>query len=327
MKRTIICITVLSLIIALGLTGFAATKGKKDTKDIVIGFAAPYATHPAWAGMKEGALQAGKDGGFKVLWQGPGDGDVPKTVETIETFIARKVDGLVVMPHSPSAFTPVLEKAKKLGIPVVTFGTDSEKPEHRLAWVGTDNQAVGKQQIMGLHKALGRDDMKVGVIMSHLDATNQLQEIEAFKAYLKQFKDAKIVDIRDDNGAADDLKTYEVASAMLKAHPEINLMINTHGAGAATIGKVVDEMNLRGKVLVSGYDDQVRNVAALKAGSVYSLMVQNFYNWGYVPTKLVFKALRGEKLNDKYDGGCLEVTKANVETFPAELKKQANAYK
>ena len=307
----------------------AAAPAKKDPTDIVIGFAAPYATHPAWAGMKQGCLDAASDAGFTALWQGPGDGDVSATVETIEAFIAQKVDGLVIMPLSPSAFEPVLKKAQDAGIPVVTFGVDADDTSQRLAWVGTDNTLVGAMQIQGLHEALGRDDMKVGVIMSNFDATNQLEQIEAFRAYLKDYESAgaEIVDIRDDKGAADDSITFDTASAMLLANPEINLMICCHGAGAATIAKAVDEMGLSGKVLVSGYDDQERNVAAVDEGSVYSLMVQNFYNWGFVPTRLVFNATQGQALNDSYDGGFITLTKENLDTYNDILIQQADAYK
>jgi ABC-type sugar transport system substrate-binding protein len=178
----------------------------------------------------------------------------------------------------------------------------------------------------GLHKMLGKDDLQVCVIMSNLDTENQRIQVEAFRKYCKELADkgakAEVIDVRDDNGAMDDAKTYDTAAAMLKAHPQTNILICTEGAGAYMIGKAVADAGLKGKVLVSGYDDQPRCLDAVKNGTVYSLMVQNFFNWGYLPTKNLAKAIvNGEKFPSFINAGVIEVTKANIDTYAADLEK------
>lgn len=295
----------------------ADEKKFKDPKDVVIGFCTPITTHPAWIPVKEGSAQAAKDFGFKALWNGANMCEIPQMLETMETYLAQKVDGLVVYPLSGSAFTPVLEKYKAANIPVVTFGGDAEKKEQRLGFVGTDNAAAGKIHADALHKFLGKDAMKIGILMSGLDAQNQMTQVKSLEEYIKPLKDAAIIDKRDNKGGGDNAVTLDVISAMLKAHPDINCIFETDGGGAGTVGKVIKEQNLVGKVFEIGYDDAPDSIAALKEGTVAGLMVQNFYNWGYIPTKYAFMATQGKAkdIPDFTDAGVLLVTKDNVATY------------
>jgi len=297
------------------------TANKKDPKDIVVGFCTPITTHPAWIPVKEGAEKAAKEGGYKVLWNGANMCEIPVMLETMETYIAQKVDGIVVYPLSASAFTPILQKCKDLGIPVVTFGGDAEKKELRLGFVGTDNEKAGRIHIEALHKKLGKDEMKVGIMMSNLDAANQIIQVKAAEDYLKNVKGAEIVDKRENGGGGDDAKTLDVISAMLKAHPEINCIMETDGGGPAIVGKVLDEMKLTDKVVAIGMDDMDRSLEAVKEGKIYGLMVQNFHKWGYLPTKYVFQAIMGGQVPDYTDSGVVLVTKENLDTYKEELYK------
>lgn len=305
----------------------------KNNEDIVIGFVAPFSTHPSWQLMKKGVMQAAEDGGFTALWTGPTtNGDVQQTVEVMKNYVNQGVDGIVSFPLSESAFIEVHKAAAKAGIPVVTVGCDtvSDKTQ-RLAFFGTDNKRTGREQIIGLQKALGgTEDLKALCIVSYMDSSNQIEEVDAMKAYCEELSangaDAAVLDVKDCNGAMDDVLTYNTASGMLKAYPEANLLICMEGTGAATLGKAVKDAGLEDKVKVSGYDDQEQCLAALRDGSVYSLMVQNFYSWGYAPTIKLFEYLNGEDLEDYYDTGIIEVTKENVDDYMDTLIQQSETF-
>lgn len=300
----------------------AEEKKYKDPKDIVIGFCTPITTHPSWIPVKEGAEKAAKDGGFKVLWNGANMCEIPQMLETMETYIAQKVDAIVVYPLSASAFSPILEKCKAMNIPVITFGGDSEKKEDRLGFVGTDNAAAGKTHAQALHKLLGKDAMKIGILMSNLDASNQMVQVQALEEYIKPLQGAEIIDKRENKGGGDNAITLDVMSAMLKAHPEINCIFDTEGGGAGTVGKVLKEMNLVGKVFAIGYDDQPDSLAAVKEGTISGLMVQNFFKWGYIPTQYAFWATQGMQndIPDFTDSGVVLVTKENLDTYKELMK-------
>ena len=306
----------------------------KENKDIVIGFVAPFSTHPSWQLMKEGVLQAAEDGGFTALWTGPTiNGDVQQTVEVMKNYVNQGVDGIVSFPLSESAFIEVHKAAAKADIPVVTVGCDtvSDKTQ-RLAFFGTDNTKTGREQIIGLQKALGStEDLKALCIVSYMDSSNQIEEVDAMKAYCEELTekgaDAAVLEVKDCNGAMDDVLTYNTAAGMLKAYPEANLLICMEGTGAATLGKAVKDAGLQDKVKVSGYDDQEQCLAAVKDGSVYSLMVQNFYSWGYAPTISLFEYLNGADLVDYYDTGIIEVTKDNVDNYMDTLIQQSEPFK
>ena len=93
--------------------------------------AAPWRIGVSWAGMgnswivqmiSEMRHTAGQDkniGGFIVT---EANWNPAKQVADVEDLLAKKVDALIIGPISQAVGTPLIEKAAKQGIPVITFG-------------------------------------------------------------------------------------------------------------------------------------------------------------------------------------------------------------
>lgn len=65
-------------------------------------------------------------------------------IADIESFIARKVDAIVVAPNEEEALRPVIEKAYDSGIPVILIDRRANTNKYS-AYVGGDNVEVGRQ--------------------------------------------------------------------------------------------------------------------------------------------------------------------------------------
>jgi len=76
--------------------------------------------------VEKGALAAGDELGVNVVYDGPVVNDVTKQSALVESWIARKFDAIAIAPNDPDAIAPVLRKARKRGIAVVTFDADSD---------------------------------------------------------------------------------------------------------------------------------------------------------------------------------------------------------
>jgi ribose transport system substrate-binding protein len=306
---------------------------KKTGKDITIAWITPFPSVSDWQFCKKGVEDAARDCGITAIFAGPAtQGDPIATVEVIQNYLAQGVDGIITIPSVESAFLTVARDAKRQGVPHIAFAGDyASDTSLRLAFIGTDNYWTGTAQIEGLHKLAGTDNLKVLVLMSDLGSSNQVIQVQAIKDYVDKLKakgaDAEVLDVREaGQGGGDDIRNYDTTANMLKAYPEANLFLCTFGAPLMS-GKAVDEAGLRGKVLVSGYDEKPESIAALRSGSLTSLIVQNFYNWGYGPTRLMYEYLMGADLKENYDGGAVVVTMANVDTYKTELEKQAEWFK
>jgi len=67
-----------------------------------------------------------------------------KQIRDIESFIAEKVDLIIVSPNEAVPLTPVIEKAMHEGIPVVLVDRKTSNSQYT-AFVGADNFQIGKE--------------------------------------------------------------------------------------------------------------------------------------------------------------------------------------
>ncbi len=312
-----ICI---SMVLFMGLSGCSKEKSSAvsqkaaDEKPVRIIFVTPMTAHPVWLGAKYGMDAAIEEFGFDGRWIGADDHGLEKTLEALETAIAERPDGIIVDPFAPSAFTEALKRAKEAGIVVTCVCCDAEDPSQRISFIGTDKIACGMAEAAALHEKVG-EELKIGVIMSNLDAQDQILQVEGLKKYLaeKNLDKAEIVDVQDND--ADAVKTIEVLTAMLTANPQINAIFGTEGAGPASYGIVLKEMGLTEKVMAIGMDDVETNLAPVKEGTIYGVMAQDFYKMGYLGAKNIIEHLNGNSVPDIVDSGVTLVTKENIDTY------------
>lgn len=314
-KSLIILLAVCFLCTAMSVSA----QGQKNTQSaqdepVRIIFVTPMTAHPVWLGAKNGMDAAIAELGFDGTWIGADDHSLEKTMEALETAIAERPDGIIVDPFSPSAFTPILKRAQEAGIVVACVCVDAEDPKQRISFIGTDKIACGMEEAAALHKKVG-DDLRIGVMMSNLDAQDQILQVDGLRKYIKDnnLQNAKIVTIQDND--ADSVKTIEVLTSMLIAHPEINAIFGTEGAGPASYGIVLKEMGLTKKVIAIGMDDVETNLAPVRDGSIYGVMAQDFYKMGYLASKNIIAHLKGEAVPSVVDSGVSLVTLENINTY------------
>ena len=77
--------------------------------------------------MEEGVVKYAEDTGTNAFQVGPAQADPQQQASLIEDMIAQKVDALAVVPMSPEALEPVLERAREAGIAVITHEAASQQ--------------------------------------------------------------------------------------------------------------------------------------------------------------------------------------------------------
>jgi rhamnose transport system permease protein len=81
---------------------------------------------PYSVSCRAGAEEAARELGIQLIWEGSTSLDSTGQVQTIETWIMRRVDAVAVATADRAALSPVLRKARARGIPVVTWDSDAE---------------------------------------------------------------------------------------------------------------------------------------------------------------------------------------------------------
>ena len=98
---------------------------------------------PFYADVEKGCKEEAQKLGVKLLYTGPNTPDEAEQVQILRDVVARGVDGLAIAPMNADSVVGVIADARKKGIPVITFDSDSPKSQ-RMAYVGTDNYEAGK---------------------------------------------------------------------------------------------------------------------------------------------------------------------------------------
>ena len=204
--------------------------------------------------------------------------DIPGMLDLIEQAVISKPDALVVVPLNPPSFNEVLAKAKDAEVPVFTMTFDSEKPEDRIAFVGTDFGGVGRQGADVLAGAMGEKAV-IGVLSAGADVAPHVIAIDEFKRYIgEKYPNMKVV--AEDFIPIDYVKAAEIARGMILAHPDINAFWSPDGRGGIAAANAMRDLNRRGDFTIVGADHLPQVVADLEAKDQFASVNFVSCNWG-----------------------------------------------
>ncbi len=110
----------------------------------VIGLITKTETNPFFVKMKEGAAEAAKAKGAKLLTgAGKADGDNAGQVTAMENMIAGGAKTILITPSDSKAIIPAIKKAQEKGVMVIALDSPTDPMEATDALFATDNYKAG----------------------------------------------------------------------------------------------------------------------------------------------------------------------------------------
>ncbi|MGN6548631.1 MAG: sugar ABC transporter substrate-binding protein [Pararhizobium sp.] len=101
-------------------------------------------TNPYYVAMKKGAQEKAKELGVHLqAYAGKIDGDSESQIAAIESCIANRVDGILLVPSDTKGIVPTVEKARKAGILVIALDTPLDPIDAADGTFATDNFSAG----------------------------------------------------------------------------------------------------------------------------------------------------------------------------------------
>ena len=82
--------------------------------------------------------------------------------------------------------------------------------------------------------------------------------------------------------------------AMLRTHPEINVLIALNETTAVGAAQAVQQMQRADDLWLAAFDSNIETIDALQTGAVDALIVQNTYGMGYFGVESAYKLLAGQ---------------------------------
>jgi ABC-type sugar transport system substrate-binding protein len=241
-------------------------------------------------GMKDAAAKENVD-----LRLGNSAGSLDTEISLIDTYVASKVDALVVAPTNPKASIPALERAQKAGIKVVTYDSaiDADFP---VSNIKSDQVALGRatgEEAVNFIQEKRGGKAKIAII-SYLSLLPEpaSQRNMGFEKEIAKLPGVQIV-ARQDAWIRE--KAGTVVEAILAAHPEVDLIWAANEGGTVGAVTAVRNTGKAGKIAVFGTDisDEIAGFLLTDDNVLQAVTGQKPFDIGSQALEAAVKSLKG----------------------------------
>lgn len=249
-------------------------------------------------------LLEGELPGITVELLGPADYDVEATFMIIDHAIARKADGLLIMPWEET-WIPYIDKAVEAGIPVILIGVDMPTSK-RLIYIGTGNYSMGQKAAEWIAERIGYKG-KVAVMRTPFLA-NVTERWEGFRDTMEKYPDIEIVaDLDHQMDSA--IGAHEIVGVLLR-HPDLAAIYGADGISGPAVAMGIREAGVpKGSVLVLGTDREDALLALIEEGEIAGASIQGTTLEVYLGVKIL-DMLKHFKVQLSYDDKAAGITLA-----------------
>jgi ribose transport system substrate-binding protein len=269
-------------------------------------------THEFWKAIHAGAETAAKELGVEIAWKGPQkEDDRDEQIKVVEDFVTRHVDGIVVAPLDDKALARPLEDANSEGIPVIVIDSDVDWPS-RVSFIATDNYkggVMGAEELGRLLGGKGKALMMRYVVGSASTTEREAGFLDTLKA---KFPDIEVLSENQYAGAGLD-SAQRTSENLLTKFPEVEGIFCPNESALFGMLRALQDSGRAGKVRVVGFDATDKLAAALRAGELDGLIVQNPFAMGDLGVRRMVDHIRGQSVEARIDTGVVLATRENMD--------------
>lgn len=244
-----------------------------------------------WLSVFAGAEAAATEYNLALTITGPEtEEDYAAQNQMVADAVAAGAEALVFSAIDFENNAAAIDEAAQRGAKIVAI--DSSVDSQMVStYIGTDNYAAGQ---MAAQAALDRvtGPLRVGIVNYDVSSANGQEREEGARDLLSDSGRSEIVSVI--NTLAEAGHAREDTISLLKAHPEINVLLAFNEPTSVGAAQAVEELGLSEAVFLVGFDSNVATVEGLQTGSVDALIVQNPYAMGYLGVESAYKLLSGQ---------------------------------
>jgi len=258
------------------VAALVAAVGSSYAAEPVIGLITKTETNPFFVKMKEGATEAAKAKGAKLLsGAGKTDGDNAGQVTAMENMIAAGAKTILITPSDSKAIIPAIKKAQEKGVQVIALDSPTDPADATDALFATDNYKAGvligqyaKAALAGKPAKIATLDLFPGHPVGAQRHNGFLQGfgLQSFDAKNNELaKPAEVVCMADSFG--DRAKGQTAMENCLQKNPDINLVYTINEPAAAGAFNALQKAGKEKNVVIVSVDggcDGIKDVAAGK---------------------------------------------------------------
>ena len=254
-----------------------ATSSAFAASEPVIGLITKTETNPFFVKMKEGAQQAAKAKGAKLLsGAGKTDGDNAGQVTAMENMIAAGAKTILITPSDSKAIVPAIKKAQAKGVMVIALDSPTDPADATDALFATDNYKAGVLIGQYAKVALGGKPAKIATLdlfpghpvgAQRHNGFLQGFGLQSFDAKNNELaKPAEVVCMADSFG--DQAKGQTAMENCLQKNPDINLVYTINEPAAAGAFKALKAAGKEKGVTIVSVDGGCQGIKDVGAGVI-----------------------------------------------------------
>ena len=218
----------------------------------------------------QGAAQVAKKLGIDLTYTAPATASAEGQVSIFDAEIAQHYNVITMSSDDPTVPAPVLKKAMKAGIQVITY--DSDVPSARDFFIqDTAYSSIGQALINAVVGFTG-PKAEIAIMSSTTDATIQNAWIGAMKTYIAaKYPGLKIV--ATGYGQSVESVSFSVAEGIIHAYPAIKAIIPIDSAAIPGTAKAISDLGKSGKIGVFGIGPPKEDRTYFASGALQALFL------------------------------------------------------
>lgn len=240
-------------------------------------------------GAEEAAAEIGD---IEIIYTGPTSATAEGQIEIINSLIAQNVDAIAISANDPDALVPALKKAMDRGIKVLSWDS-GVAPEGRMLNLNPSDTGLIGETIIKLAADYLPDGGDVAILSASSTATNQNAWIEAAKEVLPtKFPNINLVAVV--YGDDDSVKSTNEAKGLIASYPDLDAIIAPTTVGVVAAAQVVTDMDLIGKINVTGLALPSEFKQFIDNGASKAVALWNPIDLGYSAVQIAHQLIGGK---------------------------------
>ena len=235
-------------------------------------------THEFWKSIHAGALKAQEETGVEVIWKGPlKEDDREEQLQIVETFIASKIDAIVLAPLDNRSLVLPVREAKMQNIPTIIIDSDIEGDAH-VSFVATDNYKGGVLGAERIAELMGGKGKLLVLRYQEGSASTTNREAGFLDTIKSKYPDIEIISDNQYAGATTET-AYRASENLLNRFTDIDAIFTPNESSTFGCLRALQDRGLTDTIIFVGFDSSQKLVEALEKGEIKGLVLQNPLKW------------------------------------------------
>jgi ribose transport system substrate-binding protein len=275
----------------------------------------PKATsHEFWKAVHAGAVHGGRAAGVDVVWKGPiAESMREDQINVVQDFIAQRVDGICLAPLDSQALIGVVREATSAGIPVLIFDSGLDDEANIVSFVATDNYHCGQLAARHLGKLLAGRGRVIVLRQAVGSLSCEQREQGCLDTLANEFPDVDVISSNEYAGDTADKALVKAQQLLLTFGDQVDGVFCASQHVATGMLRALDEQNLAGKVKFIGVDAGPELVAALRAGKMHGIVLQDPVRMAELSVTSLADHIRGKEIPKRIATGETLATPDNMD--------------